>query len=101
MTRLGVDEHWLDLLDQTLKQHGVQKAAIFGSRARGDFKDHSDIDLAVWAPQLSPEAFARLAWDVDDLPMVFKIDLVRMDSLEDNNLRNQVLRDGVNFGLHP
>ena len=30
-----------------LKQHGVVRAAIFGSRARGSEKDLSDIDMVV------------------------------------------------------
>ncbi|MBY0578535.1 MAG: nucleotidyltransferase domain-containing protein [Burkholderiales bacterium] len=43
---------------------------IFGSRAKGTFKNGSDIDLAVFAPTLSEQNFIRLWNELDALPRV-------------------------------
>ena len=36
---------------KVLKEHGVRKAGIFGSYARGEQKDNSDIDILIEAPK--------------------------------------------------
>lgn len=41
----------LDALRTVLREHGVAFAFVFGSRARGDHRVDSDVDLAVWSPQ--------------------------------------------------
>lgn len=54
---LGTDEQ--DLRD-LLRSHGVEFALVFGSRARGDARPDSDLDLAVMAP-------SGVAWTLDAL----------------------------------
>lgn len=50
---------------------------VFGSFARGDQRQTSDLDLGVeWHGQHDPRAFLRLYWDVQELPTIRKIDLV-------------------------
>lgn len=41
--------------------HGVDLCVVFGSRARGEAREESDVDLAVWRRPL-PEPAERLAW---------------------------------------
>ena len=47
---------------------GVQRVWVFGSRARGDWRARSDIDLAVDAPGWSAQEFLRLKERMKDLP---------------------------------
>lgn len=50
---------------------------LFGSRVRGDFHERSDFDLAVDAGSpLSPKTMASLREELDELPTLFRIDLV-------------------------
>ena len=35
-------------LGELARRHGARKLVLFGSRARGDFRERSDIDLAVY-----------------------------------------------------
>jgi len=75
----------------------VEKVLIFGSRARGDYKPASDIDLAVCAPDMSFDDFALLKARLEDLPLIFKIDLVHKDHLEDQGLRDVIHNEGHVF----
>ena len=45
--RTGIKQIVLDEIKEIAQKCGVRKVILFGSRARGDFKKTSDIDLAV------------------------------------------------------
>ena len=56
------------------ENHGVEKLILFGSRARGDFKERSDIDLAFYGgdssgfiSDIDEEAMTLLSFDIVDL----------------------------------
>jgi predicted nucleotidyltransferase len=48
------------------KKHGISRIIFFGSRARGDCHEKSDIDLAV-STEADPYGRARIASEFDDL----------------------------------
>jgi predicted nucleotidyltransferase len=51
-------QRFADALDPAL---GVRAVVVFGSVARGDFNDHSDIDVLVVAEHLPPRPLDRYA----------------------------------------
>ncbi|MGH6945248.1 MAG: nucleotidyltransferase domain-containing protein [Geminicoccaceae bacterium] len=72
----------------------VERIVVFGSRARADHDERSDIDLGVSCPDASPEEWATI-WDiVDEAPTLLKIDLVRLEHVDDP-LRREIEREGV------
>ncbi len=81
-------------LPPVLRRHGVRRAAVFGSTARGDDRSDSDLDLLV-----EFEA-GRSLLDLVDLRMVLKellgrdADVVTYASLHPS-LRNQILSEQV------
>jgi predicted nucleotidyltransferase len=75
----------------------VERVLIFGSRARGDAKEGSDFDLAVFAPKMSDADFARLWETVDGVELIFKIDLIHFERLNNPVLRERILAEGRPF----
>jgi len=71
------------------KQFGVRRVYLFGSLARGDLREGSDIDLAVegLAPRVYFQALAMLHEASRGLP----IDLI---PLEDTDIRDAVIEEG-------
>lgn len=68
---------------------------VFGSRARGDFRARSDIDLAVEAPQASAGDWLRVLDTLDDADTLLSVDCVRLDALaEQDPLRRSIEQDG-------
>lgn len=57
----GIKPRVMDEIKALAKKYNMDKVILFGSRARGDFKRASDIDLAV-----SGGDFVRFALDVDE-----------------------------------
>ena len=72
---------------------GIERVWIFGSRARGDQRDQSDIDLAVDAPDMGDPAFRDLCDSLDRLPMLYKRDVVHWQKVGDAIFLKEIERD--------
>lgn len=74
-------------------KYQAKKLILFGSRARGDAAQTSDIDLAVVG---MPEENRALFWsDLDDLPTLLSIDLVHLSPHTPPALLENIKKDGV------
>ena len=74
----------------------MRRVILFGSRARGDAAERSDIDIAVDAEGASPSEWQRVLEAVENAETLLKIDCVRMDTLPaDDPLRLAIAREGV------
>jgi len=94
----GLDERlYRDLVSVFARHPEIDQVLIFGSRAKGTAKPSSDIDLAVMAPGMSDQAFSRLWNELDDLPLIFKMDVLHLDRLKQERLRASILADGQLF----
>lgn len=69
---------------------GLSQVKIFGSRARGDYKKTSDIDLAV---KFSCPIYAQLAADFETENFPYTTDIINLQTASENLLRN-IERDG-------
>ncbi len=66
---------------------------IFGSRARGDFKKNSDIDIAV-KEHLEKKQKYEIMNDFDLIDTVYKIDLVFMQDIQNNQFLETIRKEG-------
>ena len=73
---------------------GVRRVVLFGSRARGDAGERSDVDLALDAPTLSRDDWNRLAADAEDAETLYRVDLVRLSEAP-AALRQRIEAEGV------
>ena len=73
----------------------IRQAWLFGSRAVGRAHRASDIDLAIEAPDLSPARWQRLREALEEAPIIFSIDLVRLDTLDDAELKHAIARHRI------
>lgn len=75
-------------------QHGARNVRIFGSVARGDARQESDVDFLIDAGPVTSSWFpAGLILDLEDL-LGKHVDVVTEDGL-DPLLRDRVLREAV------
>ena len=80
------------IIKELQKRPNVSRAVIFGSRARGDNKYNSDIDLAVYCEGELPPG---LWLDLDEAAGIYKIDVIDMNSPLDDKLRQRIEDQGV------
>ena len=75
------------------RRFGAKRLVLFGSRARGDNRPNSDVDLAVYG--MPEDNRAELWMCCEELPTLLKFDIVHtQDSMEPVFLAN-IERDGV------
>lgn len=87
----GIREQVIKEIIDFAKKYDVEKVLLFGSRARGDFKRTSDIDLAV-----SGGDFDRFALDVDEeTTTLLMFDIIDLDREMQSELRESIEKEGV------
>ncbi|KXS54083.1 MAG: DNA polymerase beta domain-containing protein [Marinobacter sp. T13-3] len=72
----------------------MDRVVLCGSRAKGNFRHGSDIDLAVMLKpgiELGPDLYAKISESIENLDLIYTIDL----SLY-HEIRNPVLVDHIN-----
>ena len=88
--KTGIKCKVLQEIIQLAKKNCVEKVILFGSRARGDFRRTSDIDIAVTGGD-----FARFALDVDEeTSTLLEYDIVNLDRDMQDELRESIEKEG-------
>lgn len=75
---------------QIAKKNNVEKVILFGSRARGDNGDTSDIDLAVYSGN-----YSSFAVDLEECNTLLKFDVVNLQSVCNQELKEEIEREGI------
>lgn len=74
----------------------IEKAIIFGSRAMGNNKKGSDVDLAISGKNISEKTVLRLrAMLNEDLPLPYFFDVVRYETIANKKLKQHIDEYGV------
>lgn len=73
----------------------VEKVTLFGSRAKGTYREGSDIDLCLAGLSLDLAALSPLETKLDDLLLPWKIDLVIFDYIDNQDMRDHIERVGI------
>ena len=91
LDKTGIKQVVLDELISIAERYRIEKLILFGSRARGDFRRTSDIDLAV-----SGGDFARFALDVEEeTSTLLKYDFVDLDRNIQEELLKSIEKEGI------
>ena len=75
----------------------VKQVIIYGSRAKGNYRNGSDIDLTLVGDAITQSQMLKIANELDDLLLPYKIDLSLLRQIEDNDLIEHIKRVGMVF----
>ena len=90
MEGTGINPVVIQEIRDLAQKHGINQVILFGSRARGDYKRVSDIDLAV-----SGGDFVRFALDVDEeTSTLLMYDFVNLNGTVQEELRDSIQKEG-------
>ena len=94
MNIFGISEPSYNLILKTLSGfEEVNAASVFGSRAKGNFKTGSDIDLVLFGENLSDELVSKLSVRLnEELPIPYFVDVVNFKTLNHEELKNHINR---------
>lgn len=76
----------------------VEKAILYGSRAKGNYKNGSDIDLTLrGGADLTLNVIYKILDDLDELLLPYTIDLSIFNDIRDPDVVEHIQRVGVTF----
>ena len=72
------------------REHKAKQVILYGSRAKDTARERSDIDIAV----SGVENFDELADRIDELPTLYSVDLLNIDTCRNNLLLEDIKQYG-------
>jgi len=92
----GIYEQSFRLMLESVKKFPeIEKAVIFGSRAMGNYKKGSDIDLAIFGRQVNFDITSRLSGLLnEELPIPYYTDVINFNTIESEELKQHILKKG-------
>jgi predicted nucleotidyltransferase len=94
--KYGLSTTTVERLQNTLLHYPeVEKAVLYGSRAKGTYRPGSDIDLTLCGGELNHILLTQINNELDDLLLPYQIDLSLMASLSHPALLDHISRVGV------
>ena len=86
----GIREAVLTEIRDLAEKYGLERVVLFGSRARGDYKKTSDIDLAVTGGNIT-----LFTLDVEEeTSTLLSFDVVNLDGNVQEELRKSIEQEG-------
>ncbi|MGR3914669.1 MAG: nucleotidyltransferase domain-containing protein [Gammaproteobacteria bacterium] len=74
----------------------VEKVLLYGSRARGNYKSASDIDMTIChAGNTDKFLLSKIHFELDDLLLPYMIDLSLLEDIDDPGLLEHIRRVGA------
>lgn len=84
-----------ELLNYFKSKPEIEKVMIYGSRAKGTYKNGSDIDFAIWTDD-SKNSY-RIGWELEDLDTPYMFDVTDYKTLTHEGMKNSIDKDGKLF----
>jgi uncharacterized protein len=98
MNKFGLSETAIETIHAIFKKYdAIEKAVIYGSRAKGNYKQGSDIDLTLFGETLTTDHLMRIAQDFDNSMLPYMVDISVFDQLDNPSLRDHIHRVGIVF----
>ena len=96
--RFGLSEETISGIQQVFARYpDIDRVVLYGSRAMGNFRPGSDIDLTLYGERLDRHLCSSVAEDLDDLLLPYSIDLSIFALLAHPDLEAHIERVGQLF----
>ena len=96
VTQYGIPESDLDALLSELKKNSkINEIILFGSRAKGTYRNGSDIDIALKGRKLKLNDILDATIDIDKLLLPYKLDLIIYTRINEPALIEHINRVGI------
>jgi len=97
--KYGLDDTTIARIHGVIARYGqVDKAILYGSRAKGNFRAGSDIDLTlVGGHDLNLTVLYQIMDDIDDLHLPYTFDISLLHSISDRDVLDHITIFGKLF----
>ena len=96
MEKFGLSEYTYKQIKEIIDKYKQYEFRLFGSRARGNYKKTSDIDLAVFG-EIDDRTRYKILDEFDCLNIIYDIDVVFVDSTLRKKMLQSILKEAMEF----
>lgn len=98
MIKFGLKPHIIGAIVQVFSNyHQIEKVILYGSRAMGNYKNGSDIDLTFFGNDLNLNIIHKIENDLDDLLLPYSFDISVFNQISNENLKEHIHHHGIVF----
>lgn len=90
----GLDNELVNIIKDIVKKYPNNRFVVFGSRARGDFKYNSDIDIAILGDYDAKTEFS-IRNDFDLIDTYYTFDIVFYENINEEKFKESIDKEGV------
>lgn len=92
----GLKEIHIKKITSVLEKYpDIYKAILYGSRAKGNYRDSSDIDISLVGDELNLSTLLRIETELDDLLLPYNTDISIFHKIENQELIDHIKRVGI------
>ena len=96
--KFGLKENTIKQINDIFTKYpAVERAILYGSRAKGNFKNGSDIDLTLLGDNLKLSVIYKIENEIDDLLLPYTFDISIYNQISNDALIEHINRVGVVF----
>lgn len=94
---VGLRQNDIEIIVSVIQNHPeVTEAYLFGSRAKGNFRNGSDVDLALKGDKLTTEIVSSISYQLnEETTLPYKFDVLNYHSISNNDLKEHIDRIGI------
>ena len=97
MNNFGLSKKTIEIIKKLLSNYTqIKEVKIFGSRAKGNYKPSSDIDLALFG-SIDDKLLRHIVSELDELPTPYQFDVLNYNDIDNENLKNNIDKFGKIF----
>jgi type I restriction enzyme, S subunit len=94
--KFGLEQHIIDKVIAIFEQNPkVDKAIVFGSRAKGNYQPDSDFDIALKGQDLNTDDIIAMNVAFEEKGITHKIDLINYETIKEPDLKDHIDRVGI------
>ncbi len=98
MMEFGLEEKIITKINNVFKKYPqVFEVILYGSRAKGNFKNGSDVDLVLIGNRLDLSLLYKIRNEIDDLLLPYSFDISILNLITNENLLEHINRVGKIF----
>ena len=98
MNQFGLKPEAIAKINQIFAEYPeISKAILYGSRAKGNYKNGSDIDLTLISDRLNYRQLLQIQNQIDDLLLPYSVDLSIFSTIDNLHLIEHIDRVGITF----
>ena len=90
-------EHINRIKNIFISKSEIEEVLLYGSRAKGNYKPNSDIDLTIKVNKVTPDLLNKISIQLDDLFLPYTFDISLYDQIKNDDILEHINRVGIVF----